>query len=441
MRLLRSGLIYTVANLATAGLPFLLLPLLTRALDPAQYGQVVAFALIVTLSGALAGLNVHAAVGVMWFRREPADMRRIVGASLVIAGASTALVAPLVALLLHLFPQVGGGLSPGWGAVAAMTAGATVVLQARLGLWQAQDKPLKLASLQFATASLNLALSLFAVLVMLWGAEGRNGGFAAATCIAALVAVISLSMAGEIDWRFGRSEIGDILRFGTPLTFHILAAAMLSTADRWMVSIKLDAASLGVYGAGAQLGMVMAILGDAFVKAYAPWFYARLRADTGEDRLLATGAAFMVLPTFAVIAAVVGLALYLTAGLVLGPQYAESASVLPWFMLGGTFNGVYLSISSLYFFSHRTALLAAVTMTSGLIGLGSTILLTSLFGMTGAAMGYASAQAILGIVAMGVAIRTFDLPWGRGGEAVGLLYNKIATAVIRHRGRADGVRK
>ena len=69
MRLLRSGGIYVLANLVTAALPFLLLPILTRALGPAEYGQVIAFSLIVTLAGALAGFNVHAAVGVMWFWR------------------------------------------------------------------------------------------------------------------------------------------------------------------------------------------------------------------------------------------------------------------------------------------------------------------------------------------------------------------------------------
>lgn len=429
MRLLRSGGIYVLANLVTAGLPFLLLPILTRALGPAEYGQVVAFSLIVTLAGALAGFNVHAAVGVMWFRKNPAEMRGLVGSALVLATLSTMVVAPAVAVALYLFPAVGGGLSPAWGAAAAVTAGANVVIQARLGLWQAQEMPWRLAALQFSTAAVNLALSLFAVLVLGFGAEGRNGGYAAATLLAAGAGVVTLIAHRELNWRIQRAHLEDLIRFGAPLTFHILAAAMLATADRWMVSIQLDPQALGVYGAGAQLGMVMAILGDAFVKAYAPWLYGRLRSEDPDDRLWAVGAAYGVIPLFLVVGVMMGVALSFAAGVVLGPAYTAAAVVLPWFMLGGALNGVYLSISSLYFFSGRTGLLAAVTMTSGALGLALTAALTIAFGMVGAAMGYAASQAVLGTMAMFIAIRKFDLPWGRPRAALRLMFAKVAAAL------------
>jgi O-antigen/teichoic acid export membrane protein len=430
VRLLRSGGIYVLANLATAGLPFLLLPILTRALGPAEYGQVVAFSLIVTLAGALAGFNVHAAVGVMWFRHEPAEMRGLVGSALVLALLSTLVVAPAVALVLHLWPAAGGGLTPAWGAVAAVTAGANVLIQARLGLWQAQEMPWRLAALQFSTAAVNLALSLFAVLVLGLGAEGRNGGYAAATLLAAGAGVLTLIAQRELCWKIQRTQFEDLIRFGGPLTFHILAAAMLATADRWMVSIRLDPHALGVYGAGAQLGMVMAILGDAFVKAYAPWLYGRLRSEDPEDRLWAVGAAYGVVPIFLAVGLVMGVVMSFAAGVVLGPEYAASAVVLPWFMLGGALNGVYLSISSFYFFSGRTGLLAAVTMTSGVVGLALTAAMTIAFGMVGAAMGYAASQSVLGAVAIFIAIRRFDLPWGRPQAALRLMVAKVAASLM-----------
>lgn len=437
MRLLRSGLIYTVANLATAGLPFLLLPVLTRALGPAEYGQVVAFALIVALTGSLAGFNVHAAVGVMWFRRDSEDMRRLVGMAMILALLSTAVIAPATALILYLRPEIGAGLSPLWGAAAAVTAGANVVVQARLGLWQAQDKPWRVGALQFTTAALNIGASLFALLVLGFGAAGRNGGYAAATIVAASLAVLALARGGEMTRHVRRQDMVDLVRFGCPLAVHILAGAILATADRWVVSIRLDAQALGIYGAGAQLGMVMAILGDAFVKAYAPWLYGRLRSDTPEDRLWAVGAAYGVIPLFLVTGLALGIFLHFASGVVLGPAFAASAVVLPWFMLGGALNGVYLSISSLYFFSGRTGLLAMVTITSGVISLLLTIALTLSLGMIGAAMGYAAAQGVLGLTAMIVAMRTFDLPWRRPLAALKLMISRTASALpARFRARS-----
>lgn len=429
MRLLRTGLIYTAANLATAALPLLLLPILTRALGPMEYGRVVAFALIVTLAGAVAGVNVHGAVGVLWFKRESEEMRAVVGSAMAIAVASTAIVAPLIALVLYLFPEVGAGLSPIWGAVAALTAGANVVVQARLALWRARQLPWRMAILQFSTAALNLALSLVAVLVLGLGAAGRNGGYVAATLIAALVAVCTLMLGNELRWTVHRRHVADLLRFGGPLVIHLLAGAILTTADRWVVSIHLDAQALGIYGAGAQLGMIMAILGEAFVKAYAPWFYERLRADTPEDRLWAVGASYAAIPFFLLVGLCVGLVLHIVAGIALGPAYSAAVAVLPWFMLGGALNGVYLSVVSLFFFHGRTGLLATVALVAGLVGLTLTVGLTLAFGMMGAAAGYAASHAVLGLVSMVVAMRTFDLPWGRPVQALRVMRARVIAAL------------
>jgi hypothetical protein len=69
MSFLRAGAIYAAANLVAAAVPFLLLPILTRVLGPDQYGQVVNFSLLVTVCMTLAGLNAHAALGVVWFKQ------------------------------------------------------------------------------------------------------------------------------------------------------------------------------------------------------------------------------------------------------------------------------------------------------------------------------------------------------------------------------------
>ena len=199
--------------------------------------------------------------------------------------------------------------------------------------------------------------------------------------------------------------------FGLPLVLHILAGVALSTADRWTVSVHLGAHALGIYGAGAQLGMVMAILADAFVKAYGPWLYARLSSGRPVDKLCAMGAIYMSMPAFIAIASAVGVVLVLASEALLGPQYRAAASVLPWFMLGGAFSGVYLSTSVLFFFAGRTGLLATATSSAAVCGATATWFLVASFGVDGAAMGYALTQAILALLTSLTAFRAFELPW------------------------------
>jgi NADH-quinone oxidoreductase subunit H len=97
MRFLHAGAIYAAANVASAAVPFLLLPLLTRVLAPADYGHIVAFALLVTLCTPFAGLSVHSAVGVAWFNKSRDEIPVFNGMATGLNAVTTAILAPIVA--------------------------------------------------------------------------------------------------------------------------------------------------------------------------------------------------------------------------------------------------------------------------------------------------------------------------------------------------------
>jgi len=418
MKFLRVGVIYAVANIASAAVPFLLLPLLTRALNPTEYAHVVSFSLLVTLCMTVAGLNAHAALGVVWFKRSPDKMPAFTATALAVAVASTLVVAVTVASVLTLFPSMGSSISPAWGSAAAITAGSGVILQCRLVLWQSQHKPVNNAVLQFLASVLNVSVSLVAVVLLGWGGDGRNGAIALAAGLMACLSIGLFIKSHEIRWAPDREQMKTLVVFGLPLILHSLAGVLLSTADRWTVAVNLGPHALGIYGAGAQLGMVMAVLADAFVKAYGPWLYAKLASNCDEDRYCAVGAIYAAIPSLVFVAALVGTGLHWASGTLLGPQYRAAASVLPWFMLGGAFSGVYLCTSVLFFFSGRTGLLASTTLSAAVCGAVCTWLLVAALGVDGAAMGYALAYGLLALFTSAVAYKSFDLPWRQPRKAL-----------------------
>jgi O-antigen/teichoic acid export membrane protein len=431
MNPLRAGLIYAIGNVASAAVPFLLLPLLTRVLRPSEYGHVIVFALLVTLCFPFAGFGVHSAVSVGWFSRPHKEMPDFVGTALALVLAATAAVALVVAAVLAIVPEIAADLSPVWGALAVVTSGANVIVQCRLTLWQSQQRPVSNVVLQFFASLLNVVLSLIAVLAFALGAEGRNGGIAVAAVISALCAIGLLFAAGDARLTLRRDHLRSLLLYGAPLIPHALAGALIGTADRWIVSTQLGAAVLGIYGAGAQLGLIMSVLADAFVKSYNPWLYARLASKSVDDRYCVVGAIYLCAPGFIVLGAAVGITLYLASTLLLGAQYRAAVVVLPWFMLGGAVTGVYFCVSSIYFFAGRTGLLAAATSFSAVMGLLLIWLLVPLFGIEGAAMGYAATQILLAVTALAIAMRTFDLPWREPRRALAVWTRASLPAAIQ----------
>jgi O-antigen/teichoic acid export membrane protein len=418
MHFLRAGSIYALANVASAAVPFLLLPLLTRVMLPADYAEVVAFALWVGICLPLAGLGVHGALGVAWFSRGKTEMQEFVGTAVTVALCTSIVCALAVATLVALVPSAGMGLDPAWVAVAALTAGSHVALHCRLVLWQSQQKPLHNAAVQIGASALNMTLSLLAVLSLGLGSEGRNGSIAAATAIMAIAALVLLVHGGELRWTLRVSFVRELVAFGLPLVPHALAGVLLANADRWLVGAARGTETLGIYGAAAQLGMVMSVLADAFVKAYNPWLYARLQARNRQDYLCVVGAAYVAVPGFLIACSVLGLMLVVASTAALGPEYREAASLLPWFALGGAFSGIYYSYSPLFFFNSRTGLLATTTVTIAAISLPISWLMVSCFGTVGGAASYACTQLLLAVGAAWVASRTFDLPWGEPRAAL-----------------------
>jgi len=418
MRFLRSGAIYAAANVASAAVPFALLPLLTRALTPAEYGDVVSFSLIVVFCMSVAGFNAHAALGVAWFTKPKEEVPGLMGTAIVLAVGSTVVVALIGAGLLVYWPTLFAVTKPGWVVLAAFTAGANVILQCRLVLWQSQQRPVANAILQITASLLNLALSLIGVILLGLGSAGRNGGIAAAAVAMALTAVTVSISAREVRFAPRWSQVRELVAFGAPLVLHTLAGVLVATADRWVVAANLGSHALGVYGAGAQLGMVMAIMADAFVKAYGPWIYAKLASKRVQDAYCVVGAIYLAMPTFFVLAALLGAVLYWLSGVFLGERYAEAVHVLPWFMLGGAFTGVYLCTSVLFFFSARTGLLALTTFSAAVCGTVNTVFLVHWMGTEGAAIGYAITQGLLAAFTSVVAMIAFKLPWLQPGHAL-----------------------
>jgi O-antigen/teichoic acid export membrane protein len=425
MKILRNGAIYVVANVMSAAIPFLLLPILTRAFGPDEYGQVVSFALLVTFCLTLSGFNVHAALGVIWFKQPRDEIPRYVGAAFALALVSTAVIGLSAGIVLGIWPDLGAGLTPAWGAVAALTAGANVILQCRLVLWQSQQKALQSAALQFTASALNLGLSLAAVFLLGWGASGRNAGIAISAGLLACASIYLFCAANEVRWSVRWDQIKLLLVFGLPLIFHTLAGVLLGTADRWIISIQLGSGPLGVYGAGAQLGTTMAILADAFVKAYGPWMYEKLASARVADKHCAVGAIYAAAPAFLCGAALLWIVLHFASSLLLGPRFQDAVPLLPWFMLGGAFTGVYVCTSVLYFFAGRTVLLSSVTLPSAVLGTIVTWMLVARYGVVGAAMGYSVTQALLAIFVGAVALRSFDLPWGDGRKAIAIWSHRV----------------
>jgi len=416
-QVLRSGMIYGVANVLAAGVPFMLLPVLTRALSPTEYGEVVSFFMLVSVTASLAGLSLHGAVGVRWLDASKGDPKGYTRTAMLLVMLSTTLAAGLIAIL---GPLVGINLSAWVCGMAAVLAGCMALQGMRFTVWQSGQQAFPAATLQVASAVLGVSLSLVAVLMFNWGSLGRIGGAVVAGLIIAVFSVLSLSrLVGNS--KPSCASVTALLRFGVPLIPHAMAGALLGSLDRFAVSAHLGTQTLGVYGVASQLGLVINVLADAVTKAFTPQIYRMLARNSTRDRLRVVALSYLSVPAWLLVALVLWGGLLLGGELLLGAKYLAAIDLTVWFLLGGALTGAYLNVAGLFFFTSKTEWISMATLTACAISAVLAPWAAAHYGIKGAALSYCTSQAILLIAVWVLSMRVKPMPWRRPGLALRVL--------------------
>jgi O-antigen/teichoic acid export membrane protein len=404
----RSAATYLGGNALSAAIPFLLLPVLTRALTPADYGKVAMFTVVVSILNALTGLNVHGAIGVRFFQRDAAHFARYVAACLAILAVSTLAVALLVFVTGRWLEKI-AEIPRMWLLLAVLTSAAQILMVMRLTLWQLRKQAARFAVLQVTQSLLNAGLSLSLVLLAAMAWRGRILGVAVAAICCAVLCLwwMRREVAGPIDVADAR----DALSFGVPLIPHSIGGLMIATTDRVLVANLLDIEQAGIYTVALQIGMVLGLLTEAFNRVYAPWLMAALRnPDAGLERRVVRGT-YLYFAAVTVVALLLGLSSPLIMRLLAGPNYADAAEPVLYIALGFAFSGMYYMVTNYIFYASRTGRLALITISAGMFNIGATFLLIRSFGLVGAAQGFMLSQAVLFLGTWWLAHRVRPMPW------------------------------
>lgn len=411
--LLTGSALYLLSNILNAAIPFALLPVLTRYLSPAQYGEVAMFQTLLGGLAAFVGVGIAAAATRKHYDNTGGAET---GREFVAVCLQFLLATSAIALL-----SVGGlreplarflGLDPQWILWAVLVTGAGVVVQIRLAEWQVRGQAVRYGALQVGQSLANLLLSLLLVVALHQGADGRIAAHSAATALFALLALILLRRDGLASFFIWRPALlKEAISYGIPMIPHVLAAFVLFAVDRLVINAELGLAGAGIYMVAAQLASGLSLVFDAAGRAYTPWLFQYLKRDLPAEKrqvVRATYAWFLLILAGAALVFVTGPSLVL---LVAGAQYVEAGTVIGWVVLGQAFLGMYLFISNYLMYAKRTGLLSLVTVVSALVYIALLLLLVRPFGMQGAAISFASAMGLRLVLTWWAAHKSHPMPW------------------------------
>ncbi|MFM2056675.1 MAG: hypothetical protein RLY71_1060 [Pseudomonadota bacterium] len=406
----RSVVIYACAFAVAGATPFLLLPVLTRHLSPAQFGEVTSFLMFTALLGNFASLSAHGFVSVRYFKTEPAAFAPLVGTALGVLALSHALALATTGLLHPLLERVLDlPLAPSLLAVvAAFFMNLCLVW---LALFQSSGQPVRYLQARLIQGVLELGLGSVLVVWVLAEAWARTGSYTAALGASAAFGAWMCHRRGLFTLRFERTQLKALLAFGLPLLPHIVAGTTIGYLDRLVVSSLLGAESLGFYMVAMQIGMAMVALTEPLNKALAPWLFEQLAKNDEAVRRMIVRRTYLLFAALALLGLVVAAAAHLLFEQLISPRYAPARALIPWMVGGFVLQGLYTSVVNYLFYAERTGRLSVASATAAVMGCCVSWFMTTHHGLQGAAMSFAFNSAVLFLLVWALAAKAVPMPW------------------------------
>jgi O-antigen/teichoic acid export membrane protein len=358
-RLARHTGVYVVAPLIQRGIYFLLIPVFTRYLTPADYGA-WGYAIVVgAMLGTLAPLGLISAYNFALRRpeswRRPAEMVRSAALR-----ASLVLVTLVSAAAFLVFRRVDLGVASTdtlWLLVLAATILGFAVQVAKRR-HQMLEEPRLYARVELSSGLVTAGVSLVCVVWVGWGVLGLAAGLLAGAAVGLVTA--GRSMLPDLRRPADRPALKEALVFGLPLFVHAGAAILLQYVDRFMLERLSSLEQLGLYTLAGQIGATMLLLTTATNQAYLPFLY---RHFDDRPHLIVRAQRYVAL-----FFALVGLAGILLTGpfidYVIDPRYAGSRFAAQLLLTAGILHGFYFLMVGRLLILKRTGTIAWVTVTA-----------------------------------------------------------------------------
>ncbi len=276
--LFKATTIYSVTNILNMSLPFLLMPILTRCLQPKEYGIIAMFQLVIAAAAPIIGVSMNGAVSRRYYDRDEIRLDTYIGNCLIILLCNS-LLGLLVISICRDYASKLTGIPSNWLWTIVAYSFCITIINIGMALYQVESKPFKYGILQLSQAVLNFALTLLLVVVFLYGWRGRLIAInLSLACIAAVILVL-LYRNKFISFSFNRSYIRNILNFGVPLIPHALGAILLTQVDRYFISTYVSVEEVGIYSVAVQLTSMFTLLQQSFNNAYLPWVFRQLKEE------------------------------------------------------------------------------------------------------------------------------------------------------------------
>lgn len=388
-RVFKGASIYGGGKLLKKLLSFFLLPLYTYYLSPADYGILATINIIGSILLIISVFNFDGAFARYYydFKDNPELLKKYLGSTFTFLLLFNLLFIPFLVIIEHhifvpFLPTSKIDFLP-YINLQLVTVYFSITSGFVLTIYQVEEKPNKFVVYDAINLVLSVGLVIYFVAFKEMGAYGSLLGTAIGSVV---IFVLSLGVLWDrFYFNINLSFVKDNLKYGIPITIHLLFGWLLGYADRIILLKYVSLDELGLYYFALQIGLVMYFVVESVNQAWVPFFFDTMKNRENSSDIISKIIHYYYVAIFFI--ALIGI-LFSKEILTLftNERYQSGFIYIPFMILNYLIAGFYfMNINTLYYFK-KTKLIPIITISAAAVKIIFAFVLIPYFAVWGAVL-------------------------------------------------------
>ncbi|MGE0681334.1 MAG: lipopolysaccharide biosynthesis protein [Candidatus Binatia bacterium] len=384
-KLVNHTAVYGLGNVGNRFAGFLLIPLYSYYLTPADYGVLALVGMLGQVLFVLANMGQGSALFRTYFLHDtPEERQTVISTSLwIILGLSLP-----ICFLAFLFSQPLTSLLTGnadyvtWVMIGIGGVAVKILLRMPLAVLRAREESRRYALSMFVDTIVSIVFVIFLVVSVRLGGLGVMLGQALGDLLICLY-LFPVTLR-ELNLTFSRQDANDMLGYGIYLMPSGLFSFILHLSDRFFLRYFASLSSVGLYSLGYRMGEILSFPLQALELAWPQFLFSNYKGPDAQALYARVSTYVVVLMGF----------LWLTVSLLAkevvtimtAPAYHEAYRVVPWIAGAFFFQGLNIIGSIGIDLQRKVKYRPLILATTAGLNIGLNFLLIPRYEMIGAAI-------------------------------------------------------
>jgi O-antigen/teichoic acid export membrane protein len=409
-QLKKDSLLYTFFNFFERGIPFLILPLITRIIEIEEVGYYILFQTIINILIPFLTLNIDSVTLINYYKLDKPEFKKYFSTGVNLFVTYFLFIFFIIFLLANVISNL-ISFEPDWLIFSAIIVFFQFFANLHKSLMRVEKKVFSFGLYSVSLVLIRNIISFILIIKFNFGWIGILYGHFISYFLGSLIAFYNFYKKDFLSANLNKNHIIDIFKTGAPISFHKLGLWLGSGYNKMIVVAIIGISAGAEYGIGATFAMLLTMLSTSINNALVPHVYELLKNGFEDDKKKIVSITFKIYGIFLFFAVIFVLVGNNYTTFIFGDKYIDSEYLVFPLVLAAFFRCLYTLHVNYIFYTKKTYRVTQITMISGVINCFLAYFLILYHGVFGAALSLLFINFIQYILAFYFSNKLIKMPW------------------------------